>query len=129
MADLELEEKLMIIDNVIDYLYVNFKGLTSAQKVEGGEEEDLGFGSEDEKEYEVDGGGVTAKKPLSKVEAMKQISMNKKLVAEKALAKKLLRKGINPSMSLSFKKHQIQLAVDGARVRKIKREEAKTLVK
>ena len=119
----------MIIDNVIDYLYVNFKGLTSAQKVEGGEEENLEFGSEDEKEYEVDGGGVTAKKPLSKVEAMKQISMNKKLVAEKALAKKLLRKGINPSMSLSFKRHQIQLAVDGARVRKIKREEAKTLVK
>lgn len=31
LQDLELEEKLMIIDNVIDYLYVNFKGL-SAQK-------------------------------------------------------------------------------------------------
>ena len=27
LNDLELEEKLMILDNVIDYLYVNFKGL------------------------------------------------------------------------------------------------------
>ena len=93
----------MIIDNVIDYLYVNFKGLSTAKNPD--DDSDVDFGSEDEKEYEIDGGGVVGKKPLSKVEAMKQIAMNKKLVAEKALAKKLLRKGIQPSMSLSFKKH------------------------
>ena len=118
----------MILDSVIDYLYVNFKNLTSkAKREQGGAEEE--FGSEEENQYEVEGGGLVAKKPLSKIEAMKKVQMNKKLVAEKALTKKLLRKGIPPSMSLSYKKQQIQLAVEGEKVRKIKREEAKTLVK
>ena len=55
--------------------------------------------------YELEDGSIGTKKPItSKVEAMKQIAMNKKLVAEKALAKKLQRKGILPSMSLSYKK-------------------------
>lgn len=130
LADLEIEEKLMLIDNIIDYLYVNFRGLGEiTQKGVDSDDSNGEFGSEDEAEYTVAGGGVVAKKPLSKVEAMKQIQLNKKLVAEKALGKKLARKGIVPSMSLSFKKHQIQLAVDGQRVRKIKREEAKTMVK
>ena len=129
LVDLELEEKLMLLDNVIDYLYVNFKALASPEKKEQGEEEDGEFGSDEEKEYEVDGGGIVGKKPLSKIEAMKKVQMNKKLVAEKALTKKLLRKGIPPSMSLSYKKQQIQLVVEGEKVRKIKREEAKTLVR
>ena len=48
LGDLELEEKLMIIDNVIDYLYVNFKGLQPAQKGEEGDDDNGEFGSEDE---------------------------------------------------------------------------------
>jgi len=113
LQDLELEEKLMLIDNIIDYLYVNFTGLGGQKGGAGGDDSDLEFGSEEEADYTVDNGGVEAKKNLTKIEAMKQIQLDKKRVAEKALQKKLMKKGIMPSMSLSFKRHQVALAVDG----------------
>ena len=119
----------MLIDNIIDYLYVNFTGLGGQKGGEDDDDSNLEFGSDEEAGYTIDNGGVEMKKNLTKIEAMKQIQLNKKLVAEQALQKKLMRKGIMPSMSLSFKKHQVALAVDGQKVRKIKREEAKTLVK
>ena len=50
----------MLLDNVIDYLYVNFKALSSPEKKEQGDEKDGEFGSDEEKEYEVDGGGIVA---------------------------------------------------------------------
>ena len=34
LSDLELDEKLMIIDNVIDYLHVNFRELSPSKKMQ-----------------------------------------------------------------------------------------------
>lgn len=90
---MELEEKLFLLDNIIDYLYYNFKTLRRKQNNE---------------------------QTRTKSE-LKKTALKPKLTVEQHLAFKLLRKGINPSLSLDFQKITPIIMIGGQPLREIQR--------
>lgn len=79
---MELNEKLFLLDNIIDYLYYNFKTLR-------------------EKQDEIQKTNKTKRHQQHKTSDIVKV---KKLDSHSILAIRLARKGIRPSLSIDFKK-------------------------
>ena len=136
LEDLELDEKLTILDNVIDYLHVNFKELSprKPRKASGSPEKQKQLAADEGQHVEestTDGDGVqekTAQSVISKLkkEAAKS-SQKQKEIAKKAFTQKLARFGVVPSNALNYKKTSVVLAVGGDRNRVIDRDEFKKM--
>lgn len=96
LKNLEIEEKLYLLDNIVDYLYYNFKLLRA----------------QDEENKEI------LPKKVSALAKQQQ-------AIELAMAQRLIRKGINPSLSLEFKKVIPMMVIGGQPLREIKRQKEK----
>jgi len=121
LQDLEIDEKLMIIDRVIDYLQENFRDLSTEMPKSPGRQRheesnnDSGLGDEAAM-MSAQGNNVSAK------QAMKNHQQKKKKMAQEAFAAKLLRMGVHPSDALSYKKQLVVRAEGKETVRVINRE-------
>lgn len=86
LKHMEMDEKLFLLDNIIDYLYYNFKSLR-------GDHQQLNKTMQTSK----------SKAPIKR-----------KMVYEQQLAITLLKKGIHPSLSLDFRKVVPIMVIGGA---------------
>ena len=107
LNDLELDEKLMIMDNVIDYFHQNLKDLTNKKKPRArspNQFDDEEHEPESTTDFEnLNNGDQKNNIPTSARAAMAKHAMKKKLMAREAFVKKLARRGILPSKALDFK--------------------------
>ena len=102
----------MIIDNVIDYLHVNFKDLAPSKRYirKGGaslNNSPIREHDEDTTDVEntpLESVETSPKRQLTTKQATALIAKKKKEMAKKAFTQKLARMGIMPSNALNFKK-------------------------
>jgi hypothetical protein len=125
LSDLQLDQQLKLLDNVIDYVYVNFRSLSAnafskkhtlseALKIRQAKRQEA-------RKQLLDTIGFHIPKPKPGIDAgTGQLDGKIDLMNMTDQEKKLVRKGALPSLSLSYKKAQVSLTTKISKARTIK---------